>query len=155
MSTKRDGIIVEVISCLFIILFLYTGIMKLITYDTFKFDIWRMPFARAVTPIMAIAVPIIEIAVSASLMHPRTRKMGLYSSFILMVIFTLYVGLLLSTTKHLPCTCGGVIREMSWSQHLWFNIFFSLLGIIGINRYTKLNRSTFRKTNVALSVKHT
>jgi hypothetical protein len=125
--------------------------MKLFTYDTFKFDLWRVSFLRSLNPIMAIAVPLIELLVAVSLMFSKTRRVGLYGSFILMIIFTAYVGLLLSTVKHLPCTCGGVLRDMSWGQHLWFNIFFTILAFIGIRLHSKIDKGSWRKSEVAFT----
>jgi hypothetical protein len=49
-----------------------------------------------------------------------------------MFLFTIYVGLMISFAPHLPCSCGGVIKQMSWKQHLTFNTFFTALALFGI-----------------------
>jgi hypothetical protein len=36
------------------------------------------------------------------------------------------------TSANLPCSCGGVIQQLSWKQHIVFNISFIVLGIAGI-----------------------
>jgi putative oxidoreductase len=122
----------EVICCLLIILFFYTGLSKLVDYQTFTFDVINAPYVNALSPIIGIAVPIIELMVALFLVFPKTRRFGLYGAFCLMVTFTLYVGFILSFAKHKPCTCGGVLRDMSWKQHLWFNIFFTVISYFGI-----------------------
>ncbi len=61
-----------------------------------------------------------------------TRKYGLWASFILLMIFTFYISGMLLSGEHLPCSCGGIIRELSWRQHLIFNLFFITLSLTGI-----------------------
>lgn len=129
---SKRNIIVEVISCLFILLFFYTGLSKVMDYKTFEIDVINSPFVKKISPIISIVIPVIEMLVAIALLLPKTKKIGMYFSFSLMILFTLYVGFILVFAKSRPCTCGGVLREMSWSQHLWFNIFFTLLGLIGI-----------------------
>jgi hypothetical protein len=54
-----------------------------------------------------------------------------------MTVFTLYLGYMLLFTPNRPCVCGGVIKTMSWDQHIVFNCFFILLSLIAI-RFHKL-----------------
>lgn len=39
---------------------------------------------------------------------------------------------MMSFSKRLPCSCGGVIALLSWKQHIAFNLFFLSLAVIGI-----------------------
>jgi hypothetical protein len=82
-------------------------------------------------------VPALELLVACLLVVPGTRKWGLYGSFALMAGFTLYVGYLLAFADDLPCSCGGVIQQMTWGQHLLFNIFFTVIAWTGIRLYKK------------------
>jgi len=36
------------------------------------------------------------------------------------------------TDDNLPCSCGGVIQQLSWTQHIVFNLIFIAAGGIGI-----------------------
>jgi hypothetical protein len=47
-----------------------------------------------------------------------------------MLAFTGYVIAVVSFSKELPCSCGGVLQEMSWGQHIVFNIVFTLLALV-------------------------
>lgn len=128
---KQDTAI-QIICTLLILLFVYAGVSKLLGYAEFRMQLGRAPFIASYAGIIAWLVPTIELVIVAMLTIMRTRKMGLYASLILMIIFTGYIaGMLLSGT-HLPCSCGGVINGLSWGQHLMFNIFFILLSITGI-----------------------
>jgi hypothetical protein len=125
----------------FFILFTYTGLAKLAMYNVFVWDLGRDPMiSPSVASVMGIALPLIEIGVAILVIIPKAWKWGLYSSLVLMVVFTIYVGWMIhSPVRH--CTCGGVLREMTWRQHLWFNVGFTLLATIGILIYNKAQKN--------------
>ena len=128
----KRATIVEIIALLFVILFLYTGIAKLMDYDVAKEQIGLTPLLAPVAKAIVIVLPIAEIITAVLLFIPRTRKIGLYASVGLMLLFTTYIAYILNYNKHLPCTCGGVLQRMSWPQHLVFNVIFVLLAGLGI-----------------------
>jgi len=67
----------------------------------------------------------------------RFRLLGLYASFSLMVMFTAYIIAITKFSDYIPCSCGGVLQNMSWNQHLIFNIGFILLAVAGIIFHSK------------------
>jgi hypothetical protein len=123
---------VEIISSLFILLFLYTAISKLIDFETFRNGLHAYPAIREKANIIAWFVPISEIAVSTLLFFPKSRKSGLWGSLALMLIFTAYIAYMLFFSKVRACSCGGVIEKMTWNQHFIFNILFTLLAMLGL-----------------------
>jgi uncharacterized membrane protein YphA (DoxX/SURF4 family) len=138
--------IIESISILYIILFLYTGISKIIDYPIFKEQIALSPILAPIARLVAILIPIIEFAIVVMLIVPRWRLKGFYSSAVLMTIFTIYIIFLLSFSKELPCSCGGIISELSWGQHVIFNSAFLLMAIIAIflkRKIGKINQQQF------------
>ena len=128
---KRTTLI-ETIIFLYAILFLYTGISKLLEYDVFKENIAGSPILAPVASPIAWGVPLLEFSVTAMLVIPRWRLKGLYAAITLMILFTAYVIAILLFDKDLPCSCGGIIQQLSWPQHLFFNSIFILLAIWGI-----------------------
>lgn len=130
--TERGIILFDIITALFILLFLYTAINKFIAIKDLKIVLKDYPLIGGLSEVIAWALPITEIAISALLFTPRTKLLGLYCSLILMSLFTLYLVYMLIYAPKLPCTCGGMLRKLSWSQHLIFNSIFILLAIIGI-----------------------
>jgi uncharacterized membrane protein YphA (DoxX/SURF4 family) len=124
--------LVETIALLFVILFLYTGTSKLSEYGVFEEQLAESPVLKPVAPIVTWLLPITEFVVSLLLLVPRWRMKGLYASLGLMITFTLYVIAILSFSKELPCSCGGIIGLLSWQEHLVFNGVFILLAITGI-----------------------
>ncbi|HEY1167092.1 MAG TPA: MauE/DoxX family redox-associated membrane protein [Chitinophaga sp.] len=120
----------SVVALFLVVLFLYTGISKLMDYTVFKEQIAGSPILAPVAPFIAWALPLVEFAVAIALFIPAWRLWGLYASSVLMLLFTGYIAALLSFSEELPCSCGGILQEMSWQQHLVFNITFTALSII-------------------------
>jgi hypothetical protein len=127
-------IIIEIISSLLILLFLYASVSKWLAFKVFIGEMNNQPFPNWMTPWLVWSIPIVEVLIVAGLIFEKTRVFALYASLFLMMAFTIYtVAILLHTFKYIPCSCGGVIRKLTWPQHLVFNLFFvgiSLLGII-------------------------
>lgn len=136
----KRGTIIEIIAALFILLFVYTASSKLLEMHKFQYTIAKSPLIGDFANLISWAVPITEISIAIILLIPKTRLVGLYASTALMAIFTLYIGYMIAFTPKLPCSCGGVIKYMSWNQHLLFNIFFTLLGVWGIMLLRKNNK---------------
>lgn len=144
---KKRSAIVEVISILFVILFLYTGTSKLMEYDVAREQIALTPLLAPIAGVIVIALPIVEIIVAILLFFPRSRRSGLYASLALMIAFTGYVGYILSYNAELPCTCGGILQEMTWPQHLVFNgvaIALALTAIL-LNRHIHSTSLNYKK----------
>ena len=129
----KKGTIVEIIAILFIILFLYTGISKLMEYEVAIEQIALTPLLAPIAGAVAIILPICEILVSIILFIPQSRKYGLWASLALMIAFTGYIIYILSYNDQLPCTCGGVLQQLSWPQHLALNAILTALAVIGIS----------------------
>lgn len=128
---KRETI-VQIICYSFILLFMYTAISKLLAFNVTEFDMHRNPILGNYPRFWAISVPLVEIVVSVLLFLPGTRKIALFATLLLMIGFTGYVGVLLASDFHLPCTCGGIFRQLTWTQHLYVNIALTILAVIGI-----------------------
>lgn len=129
---KNRNMMINIISAIFIFLFVYTALSKLYTHKLFTQTLEETPLIGGIGIYIAIAIPAMELATSLLLLIPRTRRWGLYSALTLMIVFTLYIGYMIVFTPNHPCTCGGVIEKMTWTQHLVFNIVFTLLALVGV-----------------------
>lgn len=128
----KRNLIIEIISSLLILLYVYTAISKLLEYNAFKNVLSKSPLIGSKAATVALALLITEALVSVLLFIPRTRLWGFYGSTALMSVFTLYLAYMINFTPKLPCSCGGVLKQMTWGQHLIFNIFFLLLAATGL-----------------------
>jgi len=130
LSIKNSSL--NLVAALFIFLFTYTALSKLIEHDLFRNTLSRSPLIGPYSGIVSLVLPITELIIAGLLFFPKTKLTGLYSSFVLMILFTTYLSYMIIFTKDLPCSCGGVLQQLSWQQHLWLNIFLTALAALGI-----------------------
>lgn len=131
---KRE-LLTEIIACLLIILFIYTGVTKLLDFEKFSAQIGQSPLLTKWASLLAIVVPILELIVALLLALRASRLIGFYGSFFLLTIFTIYIVIATSFADYVPCSCGGVIEHMTWPQHLIFNVAFLLLNGFAVGIY--------------------
>jgi hypothetical protein len=143
---KRTTII-ETVTILNIILFLYTGIAKIMDYSLFKEQLADSPILGFAAKFIAILLPVTEFILVILLTIPRWRLKGLYSSLVLMIAFTTYIIAMFIVAPEMPCSCGGIIQELSWEQHILFNSAFILLNIWAIT----LTRKEIKDSSLQLS----
>ncbi len=137
MAIKLKTVLIEIISALFILLFVYAAASKLIDYQKFRIQLGQSPLLTAFAGRVSWIIPSLETIISIMLAFPRFRLFGLYASFSLMVMFTAYIIAITKFSDYVPCSCGGVLQNMSWNQHLVFNIAFVVLALIGIIIHSK------------------
>jgi len=146
---KRRQIILELIAALLIILYLYAGLSKFLDFRVFTHEMNNQPFLNSWKPWLIFVIPSSEIVIALALIPERTRLIALYASGALMLLFTAYTAaILLHQFKYIPCSCGGVIRNLTWPQHLLFNLFFLCVSVTGIIlQQRKLLKSTYTTKN--------
>lgn len=137
----RRQVILEVIATLLVLLFLYASLSKFLDFKTFIKEMNNQPLPNAWTPFLVWCIPCTEIALCVTLVFERTRLPGLYGSLVLMGLFSLYaIVILLHGFSYIPCSCGGIIRRLTWPQHLVLNLFFVALAITGIILQTRKSK---------------
>lgn len=121
----------NIVSAIFIALFLYTGVEKLLSHKHFLKTVEHVPIISQISyaPLaFSLFLPIIEITITVLLLIRKTQKVGLILATLLMSLFSLYVAYMLITSSHLPCTCGGIVNWLTWKQHLIFNSALTITG---------------------------
>lgn len=126
---------------LLFLLFLYAAFSKLIDFHNFVTQLKRSPLVGEYANVLAWVVPELEVLIAILLLLPRTRFIGLYSSFFLMLLFTVYVYVIPRFFSYVPCSCGGVIGKLSWTWHFWFNVFFTLLAAAAVTLYSNKKKA--------------
>jgi len=124
----------QVIGLMIVFLFVYTALSKLLSYRIYYYDLQRSPeLGRFATPI-SIIIPGLELIAAALILFPLRKRprLGYWIATGLMTAFTLYVAYVIKFADEQPCTCGGIIRQLTWPQHLVFNIVFTALCIIAL-----------------------
>src|SRR5690606_27097497 len=89
---KHKGVIVEGISILFIILFVYAGLTKLMEGDMFYNNIRNSPIlgGRTMASLGSWLIPLTELSIALLIAWPKTRMIGLYGALALMLLYTGY-----------------------------------------------------------------
>ena len=147
----KRSIAIEVISLLFVFLFVYTSANKLLDVYKFRVQLGQSPLLTQIAWFATWFVPLIELVVSVLLVISRLRLMGLLGAFGLMTLFTVYIIYILQFSEYIPCACGGVLQSLGWTEHLIFNITFILLAVIGI--VLQSNEHKEYQTNKLLRIK--
>ena len=129
---KRQ-VLLECISALLIMLFLYASLSKFLDFHTFTGEMMNQPLPNSWTPFLVWFIPCSEILMCIALLFERTRLIGFYAALFFMSLFTIYsIFIILNFFGRIPCSCGGVIKRLTWKQHIVLNLFFVGLSISGI-----------------------
>ena len=129
---KRQ-VLLECISALLIMLFLYASLSKFLDFHTFIGEMNNQPLPNSWTPFLVWFIPCSEIIMCIALLFERTRLFGFYASAGFMSTFTIYsIIIILNFFGRIPCSCGGVIKRLTWRQHIVLNLFYLALSIAGI-----------------------
>lgn len=134
--SKKLG--VDLICYTYFLLFLYAAVSKLLDYESSEIQMAKSPIITDFAYLLAWLVPVIEITIAMMLVIPKTMMLGLYASLALMSMFTAYIIAILNFSTSIPCSCGGVLESMDWTEHLIFNLAFIALAIIAILLQTKI-----------------
>ncbi|MGL2965904.1 MauE/DoxX family redox-associated membrane protein [Flavobacterium sp. XGLA_31] len=128
---------VYTVALLYILLFTYAAVSKLLDFQNFQIQLGQSPLLSAFAAFVSVAVPVTECILVLLLMFNKSRLIGLYGSFALMTMFSAYIVIILNFSSFTPCSCGGILEKMSWTQHLIFNIAFVLIAAIAIILHSK------------------
>jgi uncharacterized membrane protein YphA (DoxX/SURF4 family) len=118
----------DIITVLFVILFVYAATNKLLDYQKFSIQLGKSPVLASFSRWIAWSIPMLEAGIVVLLIIQKTQLLALFASFSLMVVFSAYIITILNFSEYIPCSCGGILENMSWIQHFWFNVVFVLLG---------------------------
>lgn len=125
-------------------LYLYAAYYKLATFKAFVSQLSNAPIVKLLPAAIhsgasytwAVLVPAVEILIPILFLIRRTRTLAFYSSFFLMLLFTIYVFVVPAFFHSMgTCNCGGIISGFTWEKHLYFNGGFLALSAIGLIIY--------------------
>ena len=124
--------IVDMIVYLYIMLFVYAALTKILDFENFQNQLGQSPILSNFAALIAVIIPTVELVIAFLLMIKKYRILALFGAYGLMLSFTCYIYIILNYSDFVPCSCGGVLEKMTWTQHLIFNIFFCALAIFAI-----------------------
>lgn len=139
-KTFIHNILLPGIRLVLTITFLYATFSKGMDYPEFILQIRKSPLLEPFPPqLIGISVLAVETGIALLLSFPRTVLAGLYGSFFLMLLFSVYVTVLYFGYPNAPCSCGGILGRMSYPVHIGFNVFMTGAALCGILFYKRTN----------------
>jgi len=127
-TMKTNRYILNIITILLIVFWLYVALDKLWNLDGFHASLLKQPFPNWWADVLFWLLPVMEVGVAILFAFCRLRSIPYLLSALLMFVFTVYIGLgVAGVYAKRPCSCASVFRGMSWERHLIVNI--ALLGI--------------------------
>jgi uncharacterized membrane protein YphA (DoxX/SURF4 family) len=117
----------------FALLFIYASISKSLDFENFQVQLAQSPLLSAFAGFISYSVIIAELIIVVLLCIKSTRFIGLYLSLGIMVSFTVYIYLILNYSDFVPCSCGGILEKLGWTEHMVFNILCVLFAFAGLN----------------------
>jgi hypothetical protein len=144
-------VVIEIIAALLVLLFLYASVSKLLGFSVFVDEMNNQPFPNWMTPYLVVIIPGSEILIALALLFDRTRMFGFYASLVILFLFTLYAALvLMHVFDYVPCSCGGMLKKLNWSQHLLFTLAFLILSLAGLALYKRQRHAAFHRKAVSM-----
>lgn len=123
-------------------LYMYTGWAKFMNISTFIRGNSKIPHLGQYAKLIGYGIPALEIVLAILLVIPvyRIKRFALWTSTLLMVVFTVYLSLMVKLAENKLCHCGGVIESMGWEAHIVFNSIWLIAGIFALVK-TKVKHS--------------
>ncbi|QRQ59788.1 MauE/DoxX family redox-associated membrane protein [Sphingobacterium multivorum] len=158
---KATKIIYQIILITLMALWIPISLDKFMNYELFKSAMIQQPFSDQLGEFLAYSLPALELAVGLLFILPKTRLWAFSLSSLLMAAFVAYVGLaVLKVWGKFPCGCGLVFHQIGWIAHLWLNIGFLLISLLGLSlelyfykNQTPKNKIAKNSANTAVSAR--
>lgn len=143
-STGFKKYALDIICVLYMLLFVYAAVSKLLDFENFQVQLGQSPLLYFLAGEISWLIPVTEILIAFLLVIPKMRFYALAAAFTLMITFTAYIFFILNYSSSVPCSCGGILEKMGWKEHFVFNIVFIILAGAGIFICTDIDK---RKKN--------
>ncbi|QEM09112.1 MauE/DoxX family redox-associated membrane protein [Mucilaginibacter rubeus] len=142
----KKELLYELVTALLILLFLYTGLSKLLDFQNFEVAMRFQHLPGWITFPLTYTLPLAEIVVAALMIPDQSRLTGIYIFLGMMTAFSLYAGAaLIHLFPRAPCACGGALRSLNWEQHFVLNLLFTVLAVAAIRYYRAKQMNTQQK----------
>ncbi|WP_333696017.1 MauE/DoxX family redox-associated membrane protein [Flavobacterium sp.] len=146
-SVTLRNIFLELICLLFVLLFVYAAVSKLLDFENFQVQLGQSPLISSFAGFISFFIPILELLLAFFLIFPKSRRTSLHLSTFLMSTFSAYIFVMINFSPNVPCSCGGILEQLNWKEHLYFNMFFVILGTLAL--YIE-NNALIKQTSIRL-----
>ncbi|HKO76840.1 MAG TPA: MauE/DoxX family redox-associated membrane protein, partial [Flavobacterium sp.] len=150
LNIKIQNLFLDLTCLLYILLFVYAAVSKLLDFENFKAQLGQSPLLSPFADFVTIAVITMELIIAILLSVHRFRYFALWAAVALMSMFTAYIVIILQFSYFIPCSCGGILENLGWKEHLIFNLAFLFLAILVILLRSMNNRILIRLSLLVL-----
>ena len=77
-------------------------------------------------------IPSANLFTALLLIVPKSYRIGFIGALIMLVCYTAYLTIMLITQHDLPCSCGGLIKSLTWNEQVMFNLLLIALALTGL-----------------------
>src|SRR5690606_22916155 len=121
---------------------------ELIDYDTAKRPFLNHIFAPGLSDVLTWLIPLNELVFIGLHLFKTSQRLGLKLSAGLLTLFIFYIAIVMNAAfGRVPCSCGGIISELSYGEHLVFNVVFLLLALASLWLTHRSERKTVPMLN--------
>lgn len=140
MRNRLSNIVLTTLRLSSLLFWLYVSLDKLWDLSSFHSALRRQPFPAYWADLLYVSLPVAELGIALLFILPRSHVIkkrnltsyGFLMSFLLMLVFTVYIGLgMLDVYPQRPCGCASIFKSMSWAAHFWFNLGCLFLFYVG------------------------
>lgn len=131
MISKRNSLVILI--SILVLLFTYIGINQLIFREDFELNLLNsplLPIPETGIFLLSWFIPILELLAVFLLLWSRTYLLGLYLGIFLFIMYTSYSLGILYFASYIPCSCGGMLKFLSWKQQLWVSLGGLMMAIL-------------------------
>lgn len=137
LPAKHRSPVFQLICILLVILWSYAALSKLSDYEESRRQMLNQVFPVWMAEVLTWLVPLTELLLALSLLWKRVQRKALLFSRNLLLLFTAYIAITMSNAfGRIPCSCGGILKDMGYWTHFFFNLFFVALSAIAIKLNT-------------------
>lgn len=139
MKKEVKHVLIWVFAILLIVIYAYTGFSKLLNSNIFEVQLRQSPIIPALLiPVIKFGLPFFEILICLLLISDKFKRLGFYISLHVFVFFTSYLGVIVMffDPLRIPCACGGIIGELSYTGHIALNTAFVFISLAGYKMST-------------------
>ncbi|RYF12424.1 MAG: hypothetical protein EOO42_20135, partial [Flavobacteriales bacterium] len=111
--------IIQISTAALATLFCYAALSKLFSYEQSKTEMLHQVFPVAWALVLSWLIPTVELMVVLLLLFKATQTLGLWASALLLFLFSIYIAVVMTSIfGRVPCSCGGILKNMSYGTHL-------------------------------------
>ena len=125
--TKAILIFSNLTAALLVVTFSTAVVSKMFGFTAFRYNLGETSGLKDWAELLSYFLLSLYLSAIILLCVNRLRMTGFYLSFTLLLIYSVYIGILFSTNQAMPCTCIGILDKFTWKQNLIFSVVMLII----------------------------